>query len=98
MKQPVVVHMAMKGSRSNSQKQCKVDIKIDRMVTKDNMMLVRNLAKCDALIGMPFMARNDGIIRCGEASIEFPQDKIKVRCEPTCTLIRVAVSETIHTE
>src|SRR5207253_5587894 len=31
MKQPVVVHMVMKGSRSNSQKQCKVDIEIGRI-------------------------------------------------------------------
>src|SRR5437868_10901896 len=98
MKQPVVVHMAMKGSRSNSQKQCNVDIKIGRMVTKDNTMLVGNLAKYDTLIGMPFMARHGGIIRCDEASIEFPKDKIKVRCEPTSALIPVAVSETIYAE
>jgi hypothetical protein len=50
-------------------------------------MLVGNLAKYDALIGMPFMARNGGIIRCDEASIEFPKSKIKVRCEPTSAMI-----------
>src|SRR5207302_9880431 len=95
MKQPVVVYLAtMKGSHSNSQKQCKVDIEIGRMVKWDNTMMVGNLAKYDALIGMPFMARKGGIIRCDEASTEFPKGKIKIHGEPTSALIQPAVSET----
>src|SRR5437868_3823004 len=90
--------MAMKGFHSNSQRQCKVDIEIGRMVTKDNTMLVENLAKYNALIGMPFMPRNNGIISCGKASIKFPNTKIIVGCEPASTLIPAAVSETINAE
>ena len=55
MKEPTKILMAMKGSRSESQKEYLVNIAVDKLQTKGNKMLVGNLAKYDALIGMPFL-------------------------------------------
>jgi len=57
--------MAMKGSQSTSSKQCVVDIEIGKMRTRNNRMIVGNLAKYDALIGMEFLSRNQATIECG---------------------------------
>ena len=54
----------MKGSWSESQKECVVDITIDKLQTKGNKMLVGNLAKDDAPIEMPFLKQQDAIIEC----------------------------------
>ena len=55
MKEPTKILMAMKGSRSESHKECTVYLAVDKLQTKGNKMLVGNLAKYDALIEMPFL-------------------------------------------
>jgi len=44
--------MAMKGSQYTSSKQCVVDVEIGKMRTRNNRMIVGNLATYDALIRM----------------------------------------------
>ena len=64
MKEPTKILMAMKGSRSEGHKECTVDLAVDQLQTKGNKMLVGNLAKYDALIGMPFLNQQGAIIEC----------------------------------
>ena len=45
MKKPTKILMTMKGSQSESQKECMVDIAVDKLQTKGNKMLVESLAK-----------------------------------------------------
>ena len=94
MKEPTKILMAMKGSRSESQKECVVDIAVDRLQTKGNKMLVGNLANYDALIGMPFLKQQQAIIECGGLAIDFPKQGIRINCTPTSGNMRVAVLTT----
>ena len=55
MKEPTKILIDMKCLRSESQKECMVDIAVDRLQTKGNKMLGGNLAQYDALIEMPFL-------------------------------------------
>ena len=84
----------MKGSRPESQKECVVDIAVDKLQTKGNKMLVGNLAKYDALIGMPFLKQQGAIIECGGLAIDFPKQGIRINCTPTSGNIRAAVLTT----
>jgi len=72
MKEPTKIIMAMKGSRSESNKECTVDLPLGKLHTKGNKMLVGNLAKYDALIGMPFLKQQGAIIECGGLAMDFP--------------------------
>ena len=94
MKEPTKILMAMKGSRSESQKECVVDIAVDKLQTKGNKILVGNLAKYDALIGMPFLKQQGAIIECGGLAIDFPKQGIRINCTPTSGNIRAAVLTT----
>ena len=91
MKEPTKILMAMKGSRSESHKECTVDLAVDRLQKKGNKMLVGNLAKYDALIGMPFLKQQGAIIECGGLAIDFPKYGIRINCTPTSGNIRAAV-------
>ena len=73
MKEPTKILMAMKGSRSESNKECTVDLAVGKLLTKGNKMLVGNLEKYDALIGMPFLKQQGAIIECGGLAIDFPK-------------------------
>src|ERR1700710_3028471 len=87
--------MAMKGSRSTSNKKCFPTIEIGKMNTNNNPMLVGSIAKYDALLGMEFHGRNKALIHCGDTNIEFPKHKIKVRCcyePPYCYIQQVTTS------
>jgi len=86
--------MAMKGSQSPSSKQCVVDIEIGKVRTRNNRMIVGNLAKFDPLIGMKFLSRNQATIECGNSTIHFPKHKVKVNCTPTSGLVRAAIATT----
>jgi len=86
--------MAMKGSQSTSSKQSVVDIEVGKMRTRNNRMIVGNLAKYDALIGMKFLSRNQATIECGNSTILFPKHKVKVNCTPTSGLVRAAAIAT----
>ena len=66
MKEPTKILLAMKGSRSESHKECTIDLAVDRLQTKEDKMLVVNLAKYAALIGMSFIKQQGAIIECGE--------------------------------
>jgi len=55
MKEPTKRLMAMKGSRYESNKEFTVDLVVGELQTKGIKMLVGNLAKYDALIGMAFL-------------------------------------------
>ena len=94
MNEPTKVLMAMRGLRSESKKECMVDISVDNLQTKGNMMLVGNLAKYDALIGMPFLKQEGAIIECGGLAIDFPKQGIRINCTPTSGNIRAAVLTT----
>jgi len=90
MKEPTRILMAMKGSRSKSHKESTVDL-VGKLPTKGNKMLVENLAKYDALIGMPFVKQEGGIIECGGLPIDLPKFGIRINCTPTSEHIRAAV-------
>jgi len=94
MKEPTKIHMAMKGSLSESNKECTVDLAVGKLHTKGNKMLVGNLAKYDVLIGMPFLKQQGAIIECGGLAIDFPKLGIRINCTPTSGHIRAAVVTT----
>ena len=94
MKEPTKILMAMKGSRSESYKECTVDLAVDKLQTKGNKILVGNLAKYDALIGMPFLKQHGAIIECGGLAIDFPKYGIRINCTPTSGNIRAGVVTT----
>ena len=88
--------MAMKGSRSESSKECTVNLTVGKLQTKGNKMLVGNLAKYDAIIEMPFLKQQGAIIECGGLAIDFPKLGIRINCTPTRGHIRAAVITTEH--
>ena len=94
MKEPTKILMAMKGSQSESHKVCTVDLAIDKLQTKGNKMLVGNLTKYDALIGVPFLKQQGAIIEGGGFAIDFPKYGIRINCSPTSGNIRAAVVTT----
>jgi len=94
MKEPTKILMAMKGSRSESNKECRDDLAVEKLKTKGNKMLVGNLVKYNALIGMPFQKQLGAIIECGGLAIECPKFGIRINCTPTSGHIRVAVVTT----
>jgi len=91
MKEPIKILMAMKGSRSESNKECTVDLAVGKLHTKGNKILVGNLAKYAALIGMPFLKQQGAMIECSGLAIDFPKFGIRINCTPTSGHIRAAV-------
>ena len=94
MKEPIKILMAMKGSRSESNEECTVNLTVGKLQTKGNKMLVGKLVKYDALIGMPFLKQQGAIIECGGLAIDFPKFGIRINCTPTSGHIRAAVVTT----
>jgi len=93
-KEPTKILMAMKGSRSESNTECTVDLAVGKLQTKGNKILVENLAKYDPLIGMPFLKQQGAVIECSGFSIDFPKFGIRINCKPTSGHIRAAVVTT----
>ena len=91
MQKPTKIHMAMKRSQSESQKDYVVSITAGSFQTKDTKMIVGNLAKYDALIGMLFLSKNKAGIECGTLCIYFPEHKVRINCTPTSGYVRAAV-------
>jgi len=96
LKEPTKILMAMKGSRSESNKECTVNLTPGTLLTEGNKMLVGNLAKYDAIIGMPFLKPQGAIIECGGLTIDFPKFGIRINCTPSSGHSRVAVVTTEH--
>jgi len=94
MKEPTKILMTMKGSRSESNKECTDDLAVGKLETKRNKMLVGNLAKYDALIEMPFLKQQGAIIECGGSGIDFPKFGIRMNFTPPSGHIRAAVVTT----
>jgi len=94
MKEPTKILMAMKGSRSERNKECTVDLAVGKLHTKGNKMLVGNLAQYDGLIGKPFPKQQGAIIECGGLAIDFPKFGIRINCTPTSGPIRAGVVTT----
>ena len=94
MEKPTKIHMPMKGSRSESQKDCTVNITAGSFQTKGTKMIVGKLAKYDALIGMPFLNEHKATIECGTLCIYFPEYKVRINCTPTSGYVRAAVAST----
>jgi len=94
MKEPTKIRMAMKGSRSESNKECTVDLAVGKLHSKGAKMLVGSRAKYDALIGMPFLKQQGAIIEYGGLAIDFPKFGIRINCTPTSGHIRAAVVPT----
>jgi len=86
--------MAMKRSQSKSHKECTVDLAVGKLLTKGNKMLVGNLAKYDALIGMSFLKQEGAIIGYGGLAIDFFKFGIRINCTPSRGHIRAAVITT----
>ena len=81
----------MKGSRSESQKECSVEISVGKMKVPNTKMIIGNLAKYDALIGMPFLMQQEASIDCHKLTLEFPKHRVRVNCKPTSKYVRAAV-------
>ena len=94
MKEPTKILMARKGGRSQSNKECTVDLAVGKLQAKGNKILVGNLAKYDALIGMPFLKQPGAKIECGGLGIDFPQFVIRINCTPPSGHVRAAVITT----
>src|SRR6195952_2474061 len=94
MKEPTKILMAMKVSRSESHKECIVNLSVGKLQTTGNKILVGNLVKYDALIGMPFLKQQEAIIECGRLTIDFPKHGTRINCTPTSGHIRAAVITT----
>ena len=83
MKETIKILMAMKGLRSESNKECTFDLGVGKLVQrKGNIMLVGNRVKYDALIGMPFLKKQGTIIEYGGLAIDFPKFGIMINCTP----------------
>jgi len=95
MKEPTKILMAMKGLRSERNKECTFDLAVGKLVQRNgNIMLVGNRAKYDALIGMPFLKHQGDIIECGGLAMDFPKFGIRINCTPISGHIRVVVITT----
>jgi len=94
MKEPTKILMAIKGSQSESHKECTVDLAVGKLQTKGNKMLVGNQAKYDALIAMPFLKQQGAIIECGGLAINFPKFGIRINSTPPSGHIIAAVVTT----
>jgi len=94
MAKPTKIHMAMKRSRSESQKEGSVEILVVQMKVPNTKMIIGNLAKYNALIGMPFIMQQQGSIDCHKLSLEFPKHRVSVNCTPTSEYVRAAVVST----
>jgi len=91
MKEPTKILMAMKGSRSESNKEYTIDLAVGKLDTKGNKMLVGNLAKYDALIGMPLLKQQGAIIECRGLAIDFTKFGIRINCTPTNKHIKTTI-------
>jgi len=80
--------MAMKGLRSESQKECSVEILVGEMKVL-NTKIIRNLVKYDALIEIPFLMQQQASIDCYKLILEFPKHRVRVNCTPTSEYVRV---------
>ena len=94
MKEPTKILMARKRSRSESHRECTVDLSVHKMQTKGNKILVGNLARYDALIEMLFLTQEGAIIECRGLAIDFPKLVIRINCTPTCGNIRPVIITT----
>jgi len=94
MQEPTKILMTMNRSRSESHKECTFDIALGKLQTKGNKMLVGNVTKYDALIGMLFLKQEGAIIECRGLAIDFPKFGIRINCTPTSGHIRAAVVTT----
>ena len=57
-------------------------------------MIVGNLAKYDAHIGMPFLNEHKAAIECGMLCIYFPEHTVRINCTPTSGFVCAAVAST----
>ena len=57
-------------------------------------MIIGNLAKYDALIGMPFLMQQQESIDCQKLTLEFPKHRVRVNCTTTSEYVRAAVVST----
>ena len=94
MAKPTKIHMAMKGSRSERQKECSVEISVGKMKVPNTKMIIGNLAKYDALIGMPIHMQQQASIDCHKLTLEFPKHRVRVNCTPTSDYVRAAAVST----
>jgi len=94
MAKPTKIHMALKGSRSESQKECSVEISVGKMKVPNTKMIIGNLAKYNALIGMPFVMQQQASIDCHKLNLEFLKHRVRVNYTPTSEYVRAAVVST----
>jgi len=94
MVKPTKIHIAMKGSRSESQKECTIEVSVGKMKVSSTKMIMGNLAKYDILIGMPFLMQQQASIDCYKLTLEFPKHTVRVNCSSMGEYVRVAVVST----
>jgi len=94
MAKPTKIDVAMKGLRSESQKECSVAILVGKMRVPNTKMIIGNLAKYDALIGIPFLMQQQASIDCHKLTLEFLKQRVRVNCTPPSNYLRAAVVST----
>ena len=79
-----------------SQKNCIVNITAGSFQTKGTKMIVGNLVKYNALIGMPFLNKHKATIECVTLCIYFPEDKVRINRTSTSGYVRATVASTLN--
>jgi len=92
-KKPVVLKMAVKGSRSTSNYGCSVEIQIGRMKIPKVDMMVTPVSDYDVLISMNDLARFGAEINCRKNTIYFPDYKVRIYSDGKSTQARSAMAK-----
>jgi len=92
-KKPVVLKMAVKGSRSTTNYGCNVKIQIGRIRIPNVDMMVTPVSDYDVLIRMDDLARFGAEINCRKSTIYFPDYKVRIYCDGKSTQGRSAMAK-----
>jgi len=90
---PVILKMAVKGSRSTSYYGCNVEIQIGRMKIPKVDMMVTPVSDYDVLVSMDNLTRFGAEINCRKSTIYFPDYKVRIYCDGKSTQARSAMAK-----
>ena len=68
-----------------------MEISVGKMKVPNTNMIIGNLVKYDALIGIPFIMQQQASIEYQKLTLEFPKHRVRVNCTPTSDYVRAAV-------
>jgi len=92
-KKPVVLTMAVKGSRSTSNYGCNVEIQIGRIRIPNMNMMVTPVSDYDVLISMDDATRFGAETNCRKSTIYFPDHKVRIYCNGKSTHPRAPMAK-----